>query len=68
MDVPNFNAPSVITSVGYVSNLAGSCQGFTQLTSGASISLGPVGGYDICARYSCPNGCTIPAWTFNWSN
>jgi hypothetical protein len=64
-DTATFNPPASITSVGYVSNSAGSCTGFTVLTSGSSVVLA-TGHYDVCASYSCPSGCTIAAWTFQW--
>ncbi|TMI47192.1 hypothetical protein E6H20_11095 [Candidatus Bathyarchaeota archaeon] len=67
-DTPTFNPPSEITSVGYVSHSASDCSGSTTLTSGTSTTLSSTGGFDICAGYSCPTGCTIPAWSFSWSS
>lgn len=64
-DIATFNPPAAITSVGYVSNNASSCAGYTILTSGSSVVL-PGGNYDVCASYSCPSGCTIASWTFQW--
>ena len=65
-DTATFNPPSAITSVGLVSNSAGSCAGFTPLTSGSSMILSSTGHFDVCASYSCPSGCTIASWTFQW--
>lgn len=65
-DTATFNPPAAITGVGYVSNSASSCAGYTTLTSGSSIVLSSTGHYDVCASYSCPSGCTIAAWTFQW--
>lgn len=64
-DTATFNPPAAITGVGYVSNNASSCTGYTSLTSGSSVVLA-TGNYDVCASYSCPSGCTIASWTFQW--
>ncbi len=64
-DTASFNPPSQITGVGYVSNSASSCTGYTPLTSGSGVVLS-IGHYDVCAGYTCPSGCTIAAWTFQW--
>ena len=64
-DTATFNPPAAITGVGYVDNSAGSCTGYTALTSGSSVVLA-IGHYDVCASYSCPSGCRIDAWTFQW--
>ena len=68
-DTPIFNAPSAISGVGFVSHSAGSCSGFTPLTSGSTITLSSTGDFDLCASYSCPTGCgSVAAWTFNWKS
>ncbi|HZY93781.1 MAG TPA: hypothetical protein VFE98_02845 [Candidatus Bathyarchaeia archaeon] len=65
-DTATFNLPPDINSVGYVPHSATSCTGFTGLVSGQAVTLA-TGAYDICASYSsCPSGCTIEAWTFQW--
>jgi len=68
-DTPTFNAPSAIIGVGYISHSAGSCAGFTLLTSGSTVTLSSTGDFDLCASYSCPAGCgPVPAWSFNWKS
>jgi hypothetical protein len=67
-DTPHFDKPNGLTSVGYVSNSADSCNGFTQLTNGQQVILANTGPFDICATYNCPNGCTVAAWSFTWSS
>jgi hypothetical protein len=68
-DSPIFNAPSAIIGVGFVSHSAGSCAGFTPLTSGSTVTLSSTGDFDLCASYSCPAGCgPVPAWTFSWKS
>ena len=67
-DTPTFSKPSQITSVGYVSHSAADCSGSTTLTSGTSTTLASAGDFDVCAGYSCPTGCTIPAWSLSWSS
>ena len=68
-DTPIFNAPSAISSVGYVSHSAGSCAGFTSLKSGSTVTLSSTGDFDLCASYSCPAGCgPVAAWSFTWKS
>src|SRR5437667_3632274 len=64
---PTLTLPTGYTGIGFTVHSSPDCNTFTNLISGTSMNLSPVGDYDFCASYDTPGG-TLSSFTVTFSS
>jgi len=62
---PTFTLSTGYTGIGFTAHSSPDCNTFTNLLSGTSMNLSPVGDYDLCASYDTPGG-TLSSFTITF--